>query len=123
MRVQGPSPSGRPRAAPIPGKNNGGGGTMSVWGAGSQRKSKLCLTRRGSWGQGAGGSKLRLRGESPPVWPEFQQRPTRRSLPNTEKYARLVATAAYGRSHITTHQGPAMPAATIATIDTIALRL
>ena len=64
MRVQGPSPSGRPRAAPIPGKNNGGGGTMSVWGAGSQRKSKLCLTRRGPWGQGAGGSKLRLGGKA-----------------------------------------------------------
>jgi hypothetical protein len=63
MRVQGPSPSGRPRAAPIPGKNNGGG-TMSVWRAGSQRKSKLCLTRRGPWGQGAGGSKLRLGGKT-----------------------------------------------------------
>jgi hypothetical protein len=64
MRVQGPSPSGRSRVAPIPGKNNGGGGTMSVWGAGSQRKSKPCLTRRGPWGQDAGGSKLRLGGKT-----------------------------------------------------------
>jgi hypothetical protein len=31
---------------------------------------------------------------NPPVWAEFRQRPTRRRLPNTEKYARLVATAA-----------------------------
>jgi hypothetical protein len=64
MRVQGPSPSGRPRAAPIPGKNNGGGGTMSVWGAGSQRKSKLCLTRRGPWDQGATRRKLGPKGKT-----------------------------------------------------------
>jgi hypothetical protein len=64
MRVQGPSPSGRPRAAPIPGKNNGGVGTMSVWGAGSQRKSKLCLTRRGPRGQGRIRRKLGPKGKT-----------------------------------------------------------
>ena len=97
MRVQGPSPSGRPRAAPIPGKNNGGGGTMSVWGAGSQRKSKLCLTRRGPWGQGAIRRKLGPRGKTlQPGQSSDSGRPAG-GLPNTEKYARLVATAAYGR--------------------------
>ena len=40
------------------------GGTMSVWGAGSQRKSKLCLTRRGPWGQGAIRRKLGPRGKT-----------------------------------------------------------
>ena len=97
MRVQGPSPSGRPRAAPIPGKNNGAGGTMSVWGAGSQRKSKLCLTRRGPWGQGAIRRKLGPRGKTlQPGQSSDSGRPAG-GLPNTEKYARLVATAAYGR--------------------------
>ena len=94
MRVQGPSPSGRPRAAPIPGKNN-----VDYVRLGGRLPAEIETVFNASRPMGPGRRRIetQTRRGNPPVWAEFRQRPTRRRLPNTEKYARLVATAAFAR--------------------------
>ena len=63
MRVQGPSPSGRPRAAPISGQEQRRRDYVRL-GAGSQRKSKLCLTPRGPLGLGRDHTETRAQREN-----------------------------------------------------------
>ena len=97
---------------------------MSVREAGSQRKAKLCLTRRRVRGRGGiDRSADAGPGDNPAAWRKF------RKVPNPEAFAKYREVRSIGSDGgllpltIATQQGPAMPAATIATVDTIVLRL
>ena len=76
MRVQGPSPSGRPRASPIPGKI---GARRDYVRLGGRLPAEIETVFNASRPLGPGRkSKTRAQRENPPLWPEFRQRPTRR---------------------------------------------